>query len=803
MRFDSSSALPFSLASFQLLYNSIVLKFCRTALLLGILLYAMFRITTGMHLIDLPEYIGGLFIFWEIFYFLKINTLNIGKEIRATDNMADSFSTRAAKILLQAGSTDLGKILAVTARTMFSQFVMQKADLSIDKLPNIRWGSWESFLTAITETVKSNGWKYVTEHDILAALAKVDGPLKKALFDNEVKPEDLDSILFWAVNEENESERLSTLEKGLAAETKGIAEDWFYGYTLALDRYSHDITHDLTSGRAKPYLVGREEQLNLLQKTLARSKRSNALLVGEDGSGKTTIVQLLAQRSYQGQVIRELRFKRFLQLNITSLLAGAGEGELETRVKELLADAERAGNIVLVIPDLEYLAGAEEGLTKVDLTGSLMEALDSERFQVIGLIDHAGYKRYLEPHRNLLSAFERIEVPSLSLEATIKTLEEIAPSLERRHHVYLSYKALRAVVELSDRYLPEKDLPGKAIELLDEVAVEASGQNKTTLTADDVATLVSNKTHVPLGKVASAEKEMLLNLEQDLHQRIVGQNEAISAVSNALRRSRAGLRDEKRPIGVFLFLGPTGVGKTETSKALAEIYFGNEKSMIRLDMSEYATADSQNKLIGSTNEPGNLTDLVHHSPHSLILLDEIEKAHPQILNTFLQVFDDGRLTDGLGRTIDFTNSIIIATSNAGDEEIRQIIQSGEDLLQYRGVLIDQLLKKGLFRPEFINRFDEVVLFRTLNLTEVVQVVNRMLQSLADQLKKQDITFYASPEAAAIIAQTGFDQVFGARPLRRYIQDHVESMLSKKLLTGEVKRGDTITLKPEDLELGTP
>lgn len=798
MKFDSFSALPFSLASFQLLYSSSILKIARGMLLLAFLLYAAFRITTGEYAIDVPEYIGGLFIFWETFYFFKVKNLNLGKEIGTSENLADSFSTRAAKILLQSGSRDLGRILAVTVKTPFSQFVMQKAGLTLDKLPNVPWGSWDNFLTAIPEAVKAEDWKYVTEHDIMAALVRVEGPLKKALFDAEVKPEDLDSILFWAAAEENESERLATLEKGLTTDTKGIAEDWAYGYTLALDRYSHDITHDLTSGRAKPYLVGRDEQLDTLQKVLARAGKSNALLLGEDGAGKTTIVQLLAQRSYQGQVLKELRFKRFLQLDLTSLLSGAGEGELEKRVKELLTDAERAGNIVLVIPDLEYLAGAGEGLVKIDLTGLLMESLNSGRLQVIGLVDHAGYKKYLEPHKSLLSTFELINVPSLDKIATIKTLEELAPSLERRHRVFLTYKALKAVVELSDRYLPEKDLPGKAIELLDETAVEASSQNKKLLTADDIATFVSSKTHVPVGKVGSSEKQMLLNLEGFLHQRVIGQEEGIVAVSNALRRSRAGLRDEKRPIGVFLFLGPTGVGKTETSKALAEAYFGSEKAMIRLDMSEFANADSQSKLIGNTDEPGNLTDAVRAQPHSLILLDEIEKAHPQILNTFLQVFDDGRLTDGLGRTVDFTNCIIIATSNAGAEQIREVIKSGGDLLQNRGLLIDYLLKKGTFRPEFINRFDEVVLFKPLNLQEISQVVNLLLKELSGRLGKQDIAFIATPEAAAKIAQAGFDPVFGARPMRRYIQDHVESILSKKLLAGEVKRGDTITLKPEDL-----
>lgn len=803
MRFDSNSSLPFSVAAFQILYSSSFLKTIRLTLLLLFLIYALIRVTTGNRGVDILEFIGGWFLFWETFYFFKIRTLNIGKEIETSENLADSFSTRAAKLLLHEGSTDLGKILQVTLATPFSQFVMQKAGLTLDKLPNVPWATWETFLAAIPEAVKAEGWKFVTEHDIMAALIRVEGPLKKALFDAEVKPEDLDNILFWAAAEENERERLKNLEQGLATGTKGIAEDWAYGYTLALDRYAHDITHDLTSGHARPYLVGRDAQLQDLQKILSRSSKANALLIGEDGSGKTTVVQLLAKQSYLGNVLPELKFKRFLKLDLTSLLSGAGTGELEQRVKDLLADAERAGNIVLVIPDIEYLAGAGEGLVKVDMTGLFLESLNSARLQVIGLTDHSGYKRFLEPHKSFLSAFEQILVPSLDKPDTIRTLEELSPSLERRHGVSLTYKALRAAVDLSDRYLPEKDLPGKAIELLDEATVEAASNNKRLIDAEDIAQFVSHKTHAPIGKVGSKEKEMLLDLEKYLHTRVVGQDEALIAVSNALRRSRAGLRDEHRPIGVFLFLGPTGVGKTETSKALAATYFGSEKAMIRFDMSEFASSDSQSKLIGSTNEPGNLTDAVRQNPHSLILLDEIEKAHPQILNTFLQVFDDGRLTDGLGRTVDFTNTIIIATSNAGAEEIREIIQSGQKLMDNRRQLIDLLLKKGIFRPEFLNRFDEIVLFRPLNLQEISQVVVLMLENLSQQLQKQDVTLKLTPEAAAKIAQAGFDPIFGARPLRRYIQDHVESVLSKKLLSGEIKRGDTITLKPEDLDAPIP
>jgi ATP-dependent Clp protease ATP-binding subunit ClpC len=799
VNFKPADSLNFAIAKFQATYNSQVFIAARLIIfLLGLTAFFITFRSGPMTLphINFPVFIWGLYLFWEVFYLIKIRHFELAATIGSTNNLANSFTTNAAKLILKAGSNDLEKIMAVVIKTSFAHFVATRSGLDPSNLPKTEWSSWELYTTELINVAKDHDPAIITDHDLMIALARVQGPLNKALFDAEVKQEDLVSILFWASAEEEKAQ----IKFDNLVNSKGIAADWAYGYTLNLDRYSHDITKDLTSGRAHPYLAGRDAELKELQHILARTTQSNALLVGEEGTGKTTIVQLLAQKSLQGTTLPQLLNKRFLQLDLTSLLSNTDSaGELEKRLKGLLIDTERAGNIVLVVPYLEYIAGAGEGLIKVDLTGTLMDALTSHNIQVIGLTDHAGYKKYLEPRHSFLEAFERVDVASLDRNGSIRTLEEMAPNLERRHRLILTYNAIKASVDLSSHYLPDKELPGKAIELLDETAVAASSQEKHILTADDVAAFISQKTKVPIGKTDQAERAKLLKLEDYLHQRVIGQNEAIAAVSNALRRSRAGLRDEKRPIGVFLFLGPTGVGKTETSKALANAYFGDEQAMLRIDMSEYESQDSQSKLIGSPNEPGNLTDAVRTHPYCLILLDEIEKAHPKILDTFLQVFDDGRLTDGLGRTIDFTNTIIIATSNAEAEQIREVIQSGSDIVQSKGQLVDNLMRAGTFRPELLNRFDEIVLFRPLSLQEITQVVTILLKDLAANLGKQDINLKVTPEALTKIAQAGFDPIFGARPLRRYIQDHVESTLSKKLLAGEIKRGDTIILKPEDLD----
>ncbi len=802
--FDTRLAAPFTIARFQLLYDGWVGRIVRSVLLLSGLAYGVTAISWSPDLsnlnIGLVTYIWGLLIFWEIFFQLKIRTLNVGESVGTTENLAASFSTRAAKILLEVGKPDLAKIFLRTLRTPFAKFVTAKLGLSLkDFKAGGEWGSWDSYLVALRTVVGKEGWSFITEHDLLSALANVEGPFKIALFELGVKEEDLRNVLFWAAQEENARERrVKFWREDTLIATKGIGEDWAYGYTLALDRYSRDITSELTSGRLRPYLVGRDLEIDTVTKILARHSRQNVLLVGEPGVGKSTIVQALAMRSLNGLTLTAVRYKRFLQLDLTSLLSSAGPGEVEQRTKDLLTDAERAGNIVLVIPDISYLVGAGEGVVQNDLSGLFLQALQGNRIQVIALTDHQGFTKYLEPRKSFVQSFETVEVAPASVEQSIRVLEKIAPEIESRQALTLTYAAIKAAAELSQRYLPTKDLPGKAIDLLDEAAVEASSGGKNKLDAEALATLITRKTRIPLGKLEGPEKDKLLNLEAALHERVVGQDQALQAVSGALRRARAGLRDERRPIGVYLFLGPTGVGKTETAKAVAAAYFGNEKAMIRLDMSEYASSEDQVKLIGANGESGKLTEAVTQNPFSLILLDEVEKASPKILDTFLQVFDEGRLTDGSGRTVDFTNDIIIATSNAGAEQIREIIKSKSDLASQKGALIDQLLKSGIFRPEFLNRFDEIVLFEPLSVPEIVKVVQLMLRTLDQRLKRQDITLEITDAAVKKIAEAGYDPIFGARPLRRYIQDHVEGVLAKKLLEDEVKRGDTITLDVGEL-----
>ncbi|OGE88255.1 MAG: hypothetical protein A2722_01735 [Candidatus Doudnabacteria bacterium RIFCSPHIGHO2_01_FULL_50_11] len=380
----------------------------------------------------------------------------------------------------------------------------------------------------------------------------------------------------------------------------------------------------------------------------------------------------------------------------------------------------------------------------------------------------------------------------------MEMLKEVVPQIETHNQVLILYQSMRSAVQLADRYIKTVPFPEKAIDLLQEAAVYAQTKGRSSVVRPEhVEEVVHIKTDIPVGKVALAEKEILLELERILHRKIIGQDEAIIAVANALRRSRSGITSEKKPIGSFLFLGPTGVGKTETAKALAEVYFGSQKRMIRFDMSEYQQPDSVERLIGQGEIRGQLTTQVMEAPFSLLLFDEVEKAHPKILDLFLQVLDEGRLTDDLGRVIDFTNTILIFTSNAGAELIREsVVQFRETNLKER--LLDSLQKTGIFKPEFLNRFDAVIIYKPLSEEQTEKVAELFIQDLNRRLKAKDIQIAASPELLKKIVQIGYDREFGARPLRRVIQDRVETVVAKKLLSGETKRGDTITISPEEI-----
>ncbi len=636
---------------------------------------------------------------------------------------------------------------------------------------------------------------------MLAAIGLIEDSARELLDQFGVSDERLKQATQWLLIQDDLRHKVRSYLRSASTKPQGaIDRGYVAAATPMLDRFSTDLTIRASNNRL-PYVVGREEELQTIFRVMESGHKS-VVLVGDSGVGKTYLLYALAERMAAEDVPEQLQDKRLVSLSGSALVAGAGGvGELEQRVQEIIQEIVRSGNIVLVIENIDQLVGVSStGGQGIDAAQMIAQELQQHSFVALATSDPASYRRVME-HGSLMSAFEKVEVGELSPEQAVVVIESRVGTLEVQHKVFFTLAAIDSAVSLARRYLHERPLPGSALDVLEQASVMvAKGRGKNALvTEEDVAAIVSQQGHVKATAITGDEQTKLLHLEEELHQRVIGQDEAVKAVSNALRRARAELRDNKRPIANLLFLGPTGVGKTELAKTVAAVYFGSETAMIRLDMSEYQDVASINRLIGAPpgyagSSAGYLTEAVRQRPFSLVLLDELEKAHPDILNIFLQVMDDGRLTDGNGRTIDFTNTIIIATSNAGTQHIQDRMRDGAAL----GTIKDELMNTELhqyFRPEFLNRFDSIIVFTPLTPNEVVKIVALMVKDIADTLGRKGINFTASPEAIAELARTGFDPLFGARPLRRAVQEHVDNALAQFMLQGKLGRRDTAILEP--------
>ncbi|MBI4216714.1 MAG: AAA family ATPase [Chloroflexi bacterium] len=631
----------------------------------------------------------------------------------------------------------------------------------------------------------------------------------------------------------------------------------------ALEKYSRDLTQLAREGKLDP-VIGRDEEIKRVMQILTRRTKNNPVVIGETGVGKTAIVEGLAQKIVAGDVPDSLKGRWVLALDLPAMVAGSKfRGEFEERLKAVMDEIRRAqGEIVLFIDELHTVVGAGAAEGAIDASNMLKPALSRGELQCVGATTLDEYREHIEKDAALERRFQSVFVGEPSAEATIEILKGLRPRYEAHHKITITDGALVAAARLSDRYVSGRFLPDKAIDLIDEAASklridaesaptevreleqgvkklqdeeEAHSQRseyeqaaqlrtqrlglETQLNAarsqwleqekihgqveeEDIAALVAKWTGIPVARMMEGESEKLLHMEERLHERIIGQDRAITAVSDAIRRSRSGLKDPKRPIGSFIFLGPTGVGKTELARALAQFLFDDEEFLLRLDMSEYMEKHTVSRLIGAPpgyigyEEGGQLTEIVRRRPYQVILLDEIEKAHPDVFNILLQIMEDGRLTDGHGRTVDFKNTLVIMTSNLGTEEFqRQAIgfhqggqtQSEETRLQKA---VEDALKRA-FRPEFLNRLDEVIIFQPLTMEQVKQIVDLLMREVQKRLTERRVTVRLTPAARDWLAQEGFEPAFGARPLRRALQRHVENPLAMKILSGEFRDGDQV------------
>ncbi|HDQ22396.1 MAG TPA: ATP-dependent Clp protease ATP-binding subunit, partial [Candidatus Uhrbacteria bacterium] len=636
----------------------------------------------------------------------------------------------------------------------------------------------------------------VDSADILQAAVKEDKMIQEVLFDLNISLEKLNNVVLWFRIRKLLQKQWQLYRAGASLKSKtGIDRAMTAVQTPYLNQFSEDLTLLAKLG----YLdlcIDREKEFTEMFRILEGSSIKGIVLVGEPGVGKTSIVEGLAQKMIADDVPEFLRDKRLVSLSVSRLVSGASATEAQERLLISLNEAISAGNIVFYIDNIHDIIGISAGGPEsLDLSEVLVEALSKNLIILVATTNPYNYSRNIE-NSTLGSIIKKVEIPEPDLNGAIQVLEGKVGFIEGKNNVYFSYDALEQAVKLTDRYIQGLFLPYKAISLIEEAAVWAR-QNKgpeTIVTGNDVAGLVSDKIKMPVAEVTESESEKLLKLEEIIHERVVDQAEAVNAVASSLRRARAELRDVKRPIANLLFLGPTGVGKTELAKTLAEVYFGSEENMIRLDMSEYQESDSIKRLIGAPPAgAGQLTEAVRQKSFAILLLDELEKAHPDILNVFLQVMEDGRLTDASGRTVDFTNLILIATSNAQTDFIQQRVAAGESIEVIKKQLLETELKQ-YFKPEFLNRFDNIIVFKPLGFEEVVKIAHLLLKKLSKNLEAKGINFQATEEAVRELAEIGFDPQYGARPLRRAIQERVDNALADYLLQGKIGRRDLAVLE---------
>jgi ATP-dependent Clp protease ATP-binding subunit ClpC len=741
-----------------------------------------------------------------------------------------------------------------------SQLMMENTNVALANRAEFSKRCQDILELADKEALKFKAQQVGTEHFLIAIIKHPDSVAFRLLTAMNVNVTKLYSDILTAMGLEPGVAK-SELNSLKSKEKKGKSA------TPTLDQYSRDFTKLAKEGRLDP-VVGRNEEMQRVVQILSRRMKNNPCLVGEPGVGKTAIVEGLAQLIVAGEVPETVMGKRLLSLDLSGMVAGSKyRGEFEERIKKLINEVTQVGNVILFVDELHTIIGAGGAEGAIDASNILKPALSRGEIQMIGATTTAEYRKYIEKDAALERRFQPVTVHEPTEEEAIDILKGLKSCYEYHHGLTISDEAVEACVKLAVRYLNDRFLPDKAIDLMDEAAakkklnaarltpqmkqiekemaemnaeldqafidndLEVAHETKLAikvleerldklkkkhessmklqnlvLDEDDVATVVADWTKIPVSRLQEEESKKLLHLEDTLHQRVVGQNEAVDAVAKAIKRGRVGLKDPKRPTGSFLFLGPTGVGKTELSKALAEAVFGDEKALIRVDMSEYMEKHSVSKMIGSPpgyvgfEEGGQLSEKVRRNPYSVILFDEIEKAHVDIFNVLLQILDDGHVTDAQGRKVDFKNTIIIMTSNAGASRIMEPKKLGfsgdaseeKDHEYMKNGVMDEV--KHLFKPEFLNRIDDTIVFHALTKEEVKEIADLLLRNFADRVRKQlDIHLKYGEPVKNYIFEKGYDKKYGARPLKRAIQNEIEDKMAEEMLAGNIKAGDTVRI----------
>lgn len=744
-------------------------------------------------------------------------------------------------------------------RQLIEELIAPSEVLVTEKAPEYSPRAMRVLEKSVQEAENQKEAQAGTEHLLVAMLKETDCVATRLLYTMGVNIQKLYVAVLTAMGIENPTAEELQGGRNQKTQKSGAA-------TPTLDQYSRDLTVMAAEGKLDP-VVGRDREITRLIQILSRRSKNNPCLVGEPGVGKTAIVEGLAQRIVSGLVPDSVRDKRVVVLDMSGMVAGSKyRGEFEERIRKVIDEVRVNQGILLFIDELHTIIGAGGAEGALDASNILKPSLSRGEIQLIGATTLEEYRKYIEKDAALERRFQPVTVEEPTEQEALEILKGLRPYYEKHHGVRIEDEALEAAVRMSVRYINDRFLPDKAIDIIDEAAskvqlgsyrsapeiealeikirellnqkeeaikladlsmakriqqeqneaeeqiekyrkkeVRRNKRKNLTVNENSVADIVSDWTKIPVKRLTEGETKRLAALEKELHKRVIGQEEAVKAVAQAVKRGRVGLKDPNRPIGSFLFLGPTGVGKTELSKALAEAVFGSEQAMIRVDMSEYMEKHSVSKMIGSPpgyvgyDEGGQLTEAVRRKPYSVVLFDEIEKAHPDVFNVLLQVLDDGRITDSQGRTVDFKNTILIMTSNIGSSYLLEGINDNGDIKPEAEEMVMNDLRNH-FRPEFLNRLDEIIMFKPLTRDNIGGIVDLIVANLNERLADKDLHLVLTDEAKKFVADNGYDPVYGARPLKRYLQKNVETLVAKIILQGDVNMGDTITVDAKDGKL---
>lgn len=648
--------------------------------------------------------------------------------------------------------------------------------------------------------IPKEGNDYISVAEYGRALLHFDSDLKKFLNERGITPEIFYGAISWVAQNNvkyRENERWWT--KDNLSRIPSLGKNWSFGQIYLLEKYGHPIFAEQSYQYLGDKYKLQTKNVNKIEQILVKETGANIMLISEDHATAMEVISSFAKEIVNGTVLPELESKRVFVLDGASVIDSVGQKtEIETLFHNILAQTANAGNVILVIPNMSSFSASAQSL-KVDIADILEEALGSSRLQIVAVSSNRDFHNTLETNIDLMRHFEKVIIERLDEEGTVGMLEDQANLLESQHDIFFTYQSLIAITESADRYFAEGILSDKATDLLFEITPKLISSGKSLVTQEDVEELVEMKTGIPQGEIKEDEKEKLLLLEEILHKRVVGQKYAINAIAVALKRARAGITNPKRPLGSFIFLGPTGVGKTETAKALAETYFGSEEKIIRIDMSEYTSFDALDKLIGSfqNDKVGILSSRIREQQYGILLLDEFEKSTKEVMDLFLQILDEGFFSDGRGEKINARNLIIIATSNAGSDMIYKAVSEGKDITSEKENIINEIINRGIFRPELLNRFDDVIVFHPLDENQLRDIAILIIKRLNKRLEHKGITIKEDDDLINYLMTIGDNPKFGAREMNRAVQDTIEKLIAESIINGSVKNGDNVLISQQN------